>query len=165
MIVHQFQSWWKMMKKWWILIDFCTHNQIWGSDEFSSESVEFWSKFSRVFSPTHCTGCVQRVGVWPGHQVDFRNRFLDTQRCYGIVLWVPKHLGSDSEIPNVNMTVSDFYEIQIFKIFKSDVFLNIYIISEYIVGLISEINSGWSNSAENSQYHVSVSSVSKIRLF
>ena len=112
MIVHQFQSWWKMMKKWWILIDFCTHNQIWGSDEFSSESVEFWSKFSRVFSPTHCTGCVQRVGVWPGHQVDFRNRFLDTQWCYGLVLLVPKRLGRDSEILNVNMTVNGS---QIFK--------------------------------------------------
>ena len=62
---------------------------------------------SKTWSPT-----------WPGHQVDFRNRFLDTQWWYGPTLLVPKQLGCVPEISAINMTVNGFYEIQKFKYSK-----------------------------------------------
>ena len=68
MIVHQIQSWWKIDEKWWILIDLCTPNQIWGSTGFSNENIKFGSKLGREFSTTPCTG---DINTWSTSQVDF----------------------------------------------------------------------------------------------
>ena len=103
------EKWWKNDGFWLIYV---RPIEILGVMEFNIEGIGFWSRFSSKFSTTPCSLSVQRVGVWPVHEVDFQNRFLDTQWWYGLTLLGPKRLGSASEISNVNMTVNGFQKFK-----------------------------------------------------